>query len=124
MIVKILITIISLFLIISNLLLSSYVLFQYSLFKINQKYISENLCVQKEEKVNTCCGSCYLKKNVNNENEESSNKFVINELKTEFNLIIDNSINFKSFINEITQIISKINQYKFIIYISIFHPPN
>lgn len=115
--------ILSLILIVSNILLSSFILFQYSLFLINQKYIADNLCVQKEEPINTCCGNCYLKKEMNEEKEETSSKFVINELKTEFNLIIDNSINFKSFIEKTTQIIFKNNPYNFITYISIFHPP-
>ncbi len=35
--------------------------FAFLYFKINQHYIAENLCIQKDEAENLCMGSCYLK---------------------------------------------------------------
>ncbi len=32
----------------------------YLYFKVNQKYIAKNLCVQKDLKDNFCMGNCYL----------------------------------------------------------------
>jgi len=34
----------------------------YLSFKLNQTYIVKNLCIQKDEQVNSCCGKCVLKK--------------------------------------------------------------
>lgn len=34
----------------------------YLSFKLNQTYIAKNLCIQKNEQVNSCCGKCVLKK--------------------------------------------------------------
>ncbi|MCU4156642.1 hypothetical protein J1N10_11700 [Carboxylicivirga sp. A043] len=39
-------------------------------FKMNQQYIAENLCEQKEVKNNTCQGCCHLKKQMEQQNEQ------------------------------------------------------
>lgn len=36
--------------------------FIYLTFRLNQSYIATNLCVMKDEPINTCCGKCVLKK--------------------------------------------------------------
>lgn len=56
---------------------------------INKQYIVENLCVQKNEEVNTCKGACHLKANLEkvdaaqNDNQ-SSKKYSFNENYKEF----------------------------------------
>ena len=48
--------------------------FIYLSFKLNQSYIVKNLCVNKDEPVNSCCGKCVLKKQLdeNRKQEERS----------------------------------------------------
>ena len=49
----------------------------YISFKLNQQYIVENLCVEKDLKVNTCNGSCDLTKQlleVQKEDAEPGNR--------------------------------------------------
>lgn len=43
-------------------------------FKLNQSYIAKNLCEKKGEVKNTCCGNCYLKKQLTKNQEEQNNK--------------------------------------------------
>lgn len=56
---------------------------------VNKQYITENLCVQRNEEVNTCKGACHLKANLEkvdspqNENN-SSRKYNFNENYKEF----------------------------------------
>jgi hypothetical protein len=56
----------------------------YLSFKLNQSYIAKNLCVKKNEVQNTCCGKCYLKKQLTKDQDQEKNKTVpISENKTE-----------------------------------------
>lgn len=123
---KVILKIVSILMIISTFLLSSFVLFQYSLFKINQNYISENLCIQKDEEVNTCCGSCVLKKEINKENEKNADKvlFSIKDIKVE-NMIFNRSSNSNyPIVSKVSFFNFQNNQYHFFYNIDIFHPPN
>lgn len=56
-----------------NLFASSYILIS---FKINQNYIANTICVEKDKEVNTCQGSCHLKKQFDKieEKEDTDNK--------------------------------------------------
>ena len=59
------------FLLLPNLYVDSVV---FIAFKLKQDYIAKNLCVQKDEVVNTCNGSCVLTdqlKEVNEKQEDS-----------------------------------------------------
>jgi hypothetical protein len=56
----------------------------YLSFKLNQSYIAKNLCVKKSEVHNTCCGKCYLKKQLTKDQDQEKNKTIpISENKTE-----------------------------------------
>lgn len=33
----------------------------YFQFKINQEYVAQNLCINRDQPITTCYGSCYLK---------------------------------------------------------------
>ena len=44
--------------------------YKYLAFKINQEYIVETLCVEKEKEVNTCQGGCYLSKEMDETKKE------------------------------------------------------
>ena len=41
----------------------------YISFKMNQDYITKNLCVEKDVKDSTCMGCCQLEKRINNQQE-------------------------------------------------------
>ena len=60
------------FLLLPNLYVDSVV---YVAFKLQQDYIVKNLCVQKDEVINTCNGSCVLGARIKkaNENQEDQN---------------------------------------------------
>ena len=38
-------------------------------FTINQSYIAKNLCVKRQEKVNSCKGNCHLKKELQSDDQ-------------------------------------------------------
>ena len=42
-------------------------------FAVNKAYIIKELCVQKDEPVNTCQGQCHLHKTIKKQAEEDSN---------------------------------------------------
>ena len=41
----------------------------YVSFKIKQKYIAENLCINRNEPITRCYGKCFLKEQLNNRQE-------------------------------------------------------
>lgn len=76
----------------------------YLIFKLNQKYIAKNLCVERDNPENECLGCCQLKKVMVEESEDDSKNEVINfpefsisailnYLETEYHLY-QNSIKF------------------------------
>jgi len=74
-------------------LVYSFVIFQtaykYLAFKINQEYIVEALCVEREKEVNTCQGGCYLGKEMDaTQNKPTKNtvpaRIKVPELQLEF----------------------------------------
>ena len=109
--------------ILSNILLNSSVLFQYSLFKINQSYIASNLCEQKNIEDNTCCGSCYIEKEINKEDDKTNSKFVFNEVKVESAIINYSFTYFEPIISKIFFADSYKFNYTFNFTNYIFHPP-
>lgn len=42
-------------------------------FALNKAYIIKELCVQKDEAVNTCQGQCHLKKSIKKQTEDEGN---------------------------------------------------
>ncbi len=68
--------IISVILIVFFLVITGENTIAYLYFKVNQKYIAKNLCVQKDLKDNFCMGNCYLaaiEKRLNKNKEKNSN---------------------------------------------------
>jgi len=47
--------------------------FTLLIFKLNQNYIAQNLCVQKEIEDNTCQGCCHLKKELTKQSNQETN---------------------------------------------------
>ena len=43
----------------------------YAEYHLEYNYIVKNLCVQKDKITNTCCGKCFLKKNLDNTSGKS-----------------------------------------------------
>jgi len=54
-------------------------------FKLNQEYIATNLCVEKDQQINTCQGCCLLKKQLEKNNDQDQT----NPNQKEQKLIID-----------------------------------
>lgn len=57
-------------------------------FKINQDYISNELCVSKDQVVNTCKGNCYLSKQLNKVEEPLEKDRVPPPLKEKTELMV------------------------------------
>lgn len=58
-------------------------------YKINQKYILKNLCVEKDKPKNTCQGKCHLKAHLNESDKEkdsSANKLPSLRIKFDENI--------------------------------------
>nr|WP_321406467.1 hypothetical protein [uncultured Carboxylicivirga sp.] len=94
------------------------------IFKINQDYIAQNLCVQKDIQNNTCQGCCHLKKQFQTHEEQKSalpensdRKLVVDFfINKKTSLLPDNSIqklNYKPYC------FAPVSLYE----ASIFHPP-
>ncbi|MCB0509130.1 MAG: hypothetical protein H6579_02410 [Chitinophagales bacterium] len=68
---------------------------------VNKQYIVENLCVQKNEEVNTCKGACHLKANLEkvdaaqNENQ-AGKKYKFNENYKDFISVEEELLNLSS----------------------------
>lgn len=67
-----------------NVVLPSIILLN---FKVNQEYITNNLCVEKDIKESTCAGNCQLKKALEVFEKENPNQ-------EELNFNIESHINF------------------------------
>lgn len=98
--------------------------FTYTGFEVNQKYIAENLCVNKSKPWMHCNGRCYLMKKLKQaeEKEKSQEKQSQRNLFQNINVINLTSLKFH---NSLLQIISTPYQpLKPIVFTgSIFHPP-
>lgn len=92
-------------------------------FLANRKYISENLCINKNKPQMHCCGKCQLSKKMNQENKKDSN---FPERKRIDEVLFCSEISLYSFNIEIVNDVSlsrldpiSISHY----YSDIFHPP-
>lgn len=62
--------------------------FKYAAFKINQEFIVDNLCVQKDMEDNYCQGSCYLNQEMEESAGHSSKSSVPSKIEiTELNFV-------------------------------------
>lgn len=99
----------------------------YLSFKINQTYIAENLCVEKDIEESTCGGCCQLKEKIKETRQEDSKNLPERQReKTQpitffvCTKIDDNLIN-KS--KQMVQNSCTMNQYSFQHCFDIFRPP-
>lgn len=53
-------------------------------FQMNREYIAEVLCINKEEPVRKCNGQCFLKKNLDVSDSESSGNGTVPPVKVKF----------------------------------------
>jgi hypothetical protein len=93
-------------------------------FNLNQQYIAENLCEQKEIENNTCQGCCQLKKQMEQQNEQDKT----NPNQTKRKLLIDffsksntlhRNINTSKTISYCLRLDIELQTF----YSDIFHPP-
>jgi len=115
---------------ISIILITSIISFQFSelvlyvTFKINQGFIAENICVEKDVEGSTCKGCCHLNKKMNEQHEQKKELPPIQDNKQnidfcKYNQEIELLIYFKCFDLPFKE--SKV--YQFQINNSVFHPP-
>ena len=94
-------------------------------FSVNKKYIAKNLCVKKDVKNNCCQGKCHLKKQLNEE-ENDTKKSSSNNLKEKSEeLFAEKEFNFYFNNNKIfsLEFPLKSNAVAFLLSTNIFHPP-
>lgn len=114
----------------SGIIIFSILSFQFSegliflWFKINQEYISKNLCIEKDVEGSTCKGCCQLKKKLNEQQEQKKELPPLPENKQNFNLFSETFGCGLYRIESKKQTQSKyINNYTFSITRPVFHPP-
>lgn len=96
-------------------------------WKLNQAYIASELCEKRFEEKSCCAGSCYLNKELK-ENEEQEQSAPVNE-KTKSELVCDvfthtiHKINHPVFFSAVFPMVWKYGQP--VLYSSsVFHPPS
>ncbi|SHE98948.1 hypothetical protein SAMN03080594_102260 [Arenibacter palladensis] len=95
-------------------------------FLLNQDYIKEFLCVNKDDWKLACNGKCYLMQQLSATQNEKEEEFpILYQTKIEFILV-----HFQTKSSEIIYFVSKkeeppacINDYVFLLEYEIFHPP-
>lgn len=92
-------------------------------FKMNQDYIAENLCVEKDMEDSTCMGCCQLEKRINEQQENKKEFPEQQNFKHDFTFYITSS-DLTHFVNSRSTLqhgYSKI--YKYTLKQDIFRPP-
>lgn len=91
---------------------------------MNQDYIAENLCVEKDIEDSTCHGCCQLEKKLNEQEEQKKDIPAPVNNKPEINLF-SQPVYIHGFISESSLVFKcySQNNYSFIITESVFHPP-
>lgn len=96
----------------------------YGAFKLNQDYIAENLCVEKDVEGSTCNGCCHLKKKVNEQQEQKKDLPPVQNEKLSINFCKQISVfNIVPLLNGAILFVCKQKEYQFAAYHSVFHPP-
>jgi len=97
-------------------------------FKINQDFITEAFCINREKPMTTCNGKCYLSKKLKKAEEQEEKQVPISQkerlevvyyyVKSSFEFLFDTD-NFLSKLNR-----AYINEFhSFLLITDIFHPP-
>jgi hypothetical protein len=91
---------------------------------MNQDYIAENLCVEKDIEDSTCHGCCQLEKKLNDQKEQKSDVPAPVNNKVDINLF-SQQVDIHGFISELSLVFKCYyqNNYSLIITNSVFHPP-
>jgi hypothetical protein len=105
-----------------------YTIVVYTAFKLNQRYIVENLCVMKDMAENNCQGSCQIKRKLNFNNTEESRPIATlvpinrnNNYKIE---AFEDNLPIREFAwYDIQHSVFKVSLYTNKVISSIFHPP-
>lgn len=96
----------------------------YIEYKINQTYIEENLCENKDKPWMHCHGKCYLKKQIKKaeKNERKQNPLTISD--NSFLFFVKKITSEKLFgISDLSQFLKYIKKYSFLYIRKIFKPP-
>ncbi len=97
-------------------------LFEYV---VNQDYIAEFLCVNKDKPMLNCNGKCFLSAQLAKENEEKKQNLpAINLQEYPIGFIVILNIPFRKQIILPDNFFSYINLYKPLFFQHIFHPPS
>ncbi|HRX29554.1 MAG TPA: hypothetical protein P5235_09210 [Saprospiraceae bacterium] len=101
-------------------------LFTYSYFVINQDFIVENFCINKDKPQLMCNGSCYLNKNLK-DNQDTTDKIPnpIKEKKSTIEYLGIENLLWKTEIkiDDHSPILEKENFFSYNYLSEIFHPP-
>ncbi len=100
--------------------------FIYLNFKIHQKEIAKNLCIQREMKNNHCNGHCFLSKQLKKTAEKEKKETESLKEKQELvyiNSKIQNSLHYNFLIEKVTILISHVCEKPISITLRIFRPP-
>jgi len=96
----------------------------YIEYKINQKYIEENLCENEDKPWMHCHGKCYLKKQIKKaeKHKKKQNPLMISD--NNFLFFVEKIISEKPFyISDLSLSLKYINNYSFLYIKRIFKPP-
>jgi len=101
-------------------------LFTYSYFVINQDFIVENFCINKDKPQLMCNGSCYLNKNLK-DNQDTTDKIPnpLKEKKSTIEYLVIENLLWKTEIkiDYHSPILEKENFFSYNYLSEIFHPP-
>jgi hypothetical protein len=94
-------------------------------FQLNQKYIAEVLCINKENPVSSCHGQCFLKRSLDLAEDSEQLPFPVGKEKIELPnfLISESTFSFKPFAESVMMNSSYTNIYRFEYASTAFHPP-
>jgi hypothetical protein len=100
-------------------------LFWISYFGVNQTYIAENLCIEKDADVNNCQGQCFLENKISEDDSDENNSpesYVLNELLPNIYLENETILEGQAITETNNEIIYK-DFYSFNYTNSLFKPP-
>lgn len=94
-------------------------------FYINRDYIAKNLCVNRNKPQMNCCGRCYLRKKLKQDEKNSNSTSLKNDKFQElaFFVPIRLKIIFIQWLNDKTYYLAREKFYQFQYSSNFFHPP-
>ncbi|MBN2635000.1 MAG: hypothetical protein JXR61_01935 [Prolixibacteraceae bacterium] len=96
----------------------------YVSFKLNQDYIANNLCVEKDVEGSACKGCCQLKKRMEEQQESKKALPPVQSEKQNIDFWNQSALDWVAYFPQLESTISEWNvKYRIIISYQIFHPP-